>query len=58
MRVARGPRAIPMEGAMHFHTPFHPFQDHPVTDQTVQIVNLFLLLLGVALVLLFGTYAE
>ena len=43
---------------MHLHTPFHPFQDHPVSYQTVQFVNLLLILLGVALVLLFGTYAE
>jgi hypothetical protein len=56
--VARGPRAIPREGTMHFHTPFHPFQNHPVTYQTVQIANLFVILLGVALVLLFSTYAE
>jgi hypothetical protein len=47
-----------MEGAMHFHTPFHPFQDHPVSTQTVQLTNLLLILLGVALVLLFGTHAE
>jgi hypothetical protein len=40
---------------MRFHTPFHPLQDHPVSDQTVEIVNLLMVLLGVALVLLFGT---
>jgi hypothetical protein len=43
---------------MHFHTPFHPFQDHPVSVQTVQVVNLLLILAGVVLVLLFGTRAE
>jgi len=42
---------------MHFHTPFHPFQDHPVSPQTVQFGNLLLILLGIALVLLATSYA-
>jgi len=37
---------------MHFHTPFHPFQRHPVTAPAVEVWNLLLILLGVALVLL------
>ena len=34
---------------MHFHTPFHPFQRHPVTAPAVDLLNLLLILLGVAL---------
>ena len=37
---------------MHFHTPFHPFQRHPVTASTVDLLNLLLILAGGILVLL------
>ena len=40
---------------MHVHPPlhsFHPFQAHPVTAPVVEIWNLVMILLGVALVLL------
>jgi len=41
---------------MHFHTPFHPFQGHPVSLPAVEFVNLAMILLGVALVLLLHPY--
>ena len=41
---------------MHFHTPFHPFQTHPVTAPVVEIWNLVMILLGMALVLLLKPY--
>jgi hypothetical protein len=41
---------------MHFHTPFHPFQHHPVSAPTVELWNLLLILLGVMLVLLFKPF--
>ncbi len=37
---------------MHIHPPFHLFQSHPVTAPVVEIWNLVMILLGVALVLL------
>ena len=36
---------------MHFHTPFHPFQGHPVSLPAMDFLNLVLILLGVILVL-------
>lgn len=44
--------------AMHLHTPFHPFQKHPLTAQSVDLVNLLMILLGVILVLVFRPFAS
>jgi hypothetical protein len=41
---------------MHVHTPFHPFESHPVTAPSVEVWNLVLILLGVVLVLLFRPF--
>jgi hypothetical protein len=38
---------------MHLHTTFHPFQHHPLSAYSVEIGNLLMILLGIALVLLF-----
>ena len=43
---------------MSFHTPFHPFQRHPLSAHAVEIGNLLMILLGVALVLLFRPFTE
>ena len=38
---------------MHFHTPFHPFQKHPMID-FVDVMNLVLILLGLLVALFVG----
>jgi hypothetical protein len=38
---------------MNLHTPFHPFQRHPLSAYSVEIGNLLMILLGIALVLVF-----
>jgi hypothetical protein len=41
---------------MRIHTPFHPFQRHPFSAHAVEIGNLLIILLGIALVLLFRPF--
>ncbi|MDR3672987.1 MAG: hypothetical protein P4L36_19235 [Holophaga sp.] len=41
---------------MHVHPSFHPFESHPLSAPIVEVWNLVLILLGVALVLLFKPY--
>jgi hypothetical protein len=41
---------------MHFHTPFHPFQKHPIADPAV-VANLLLILVGIVVALLLGHQA-
>ena len=43
---------------MHIHTPFHPFQKHPVTAQTMNFLDLALVLLGIAVVLMLTAYGN
>ena len=38
---------------MHFHTPFHPSQKHPLTDYA-DVMNLVLILLGLLVALFLG----
>ena len=57
MEATSFPGVAPWGPPMQIHTPFHPLQNHPVNCQTVQIGNLLMILLGIALVLLVTSYA-